>query len=157
MDNSLVLICKALICAILLSFLPSCEKRTTGLKPNILIVVADDLGWNDVSFHGSDIRTPGIDKLAEEGIILNRFYTCPICTPTRAGIMTGKYPNRFGLRYGVCSPRSLEGLPIEEVTLAEYLEKMGYLNRAAFGKWHLGHSKVQYHPLNQGFTYFYGH
>lgn len=126
-------------------------------KPNILIIIADDLGWNDVGYHGSDIRTPGIDKLAEEGIQLSRFYTCPVCSPTRAGIMTGKYPNRFGMRYGVCSPRTINGLPPEEKTIAEYLEENGYINRAAFGKWHLGHSSSKYHPLNQGFTYFYGH
>jgi arylsulfatase A-like enzyme len=68
----------------------------TQLKPNVLVIVADDLGWNDVGYYGTDIRTPGIDKLAEEGIQLNRFYTAPICSPTRAVIMTGKYPNRFG-------------------------------------------------------------
>ncbi len=125
--------------------------------PNILIIIVDDLGWNDVSYHGSDIQTPEIDKLAEEGIQLNRFYTCPKCTPTRVGLLTGRYPNRFGLRYGVCSPWTTNGLPPEEITIAEYLAENGYQNRAAFGKWHLGHSHVKYHPLNQGFTYFYGH
>lgn len=126
-------------------------------KTNIMIIVADDLGWNDVSFHGSDIRTPSIDNLTKEGIVLNRFYTCPVCSPTRAGILTGKYPNRFGLRYGVCAPASLSGLPPDEITIAEYLSENGYENRAVFGKWHLGHSHVKYHPLNQGFNYFYGH
>lgn len=71
--------------------------------------------------------------------------------------MTGKYPNRFGMRYGVCSPSTVNGLPAEETTIAEFLGEHGYANRAAFGKWHLGHSSVKYHPLNQGFTYFYGH
>jgi len=126
-------------------------------KPNIIIILADDLGWNDVSYHGSDIHTPEIDKLANNGIQLNRFYTCPVCTPTRAGLLTGKYPDRFGMRNGVCAPTVLNGLPPEETTMAEYLGQKGYKNRAAFGKWHLGHSHVKYHPLNQGFTYFYGH
>lgn len=126
-------------------------------KANIMIIVADDLGWNDVGFHGSEIRTPAIDALAEDGIVLNRFYTAPICSPTRAGLMTGKYPNRFGMRDGVCSPRTINGLPPEEITIAEYLAENSYENRAAFGKWHLGHSHVKYHPLKQGFNYFYGH
>jgi hypothetical protein len=64
-------------------------------KPNIVIIVADDLGWGDVGFHGSNIRTPNLDKLAGEGVVLDNFYTTPICSPTRAGLMTGRYPDRF--------------------------------------------------------------
>ncbi|MEQ9302899.1 MAG: sulfatase-like hydrolase/transferase, partial [Marinoscillum sp.] len=126
-------------------------------RPNVLIVVADDLGWNDVSFHGSDISTPDIDSMAHSSIILDRFYVTPVCSPTRAGVMTGKYPNRFGMRYGVCSPTTVNGLPAGEKTIADWFEELGYPNRAAFGKWHLGHSNVKYHPLNRGFNYFYGH
>ena len=73
-------------------------------KPNIVIIVADDLGWHDVGYHGSEIRTPKIDALAREGIELDRFYVCPVCSPTRAGLMTGRYPHRFGLRRTVISP-----------------------------------------------------
>ncbi|WP_262919496.1 sulfatase-like hydrolase/transferase [Niabella hibiscisoli] len=73
-------------------------------KPNIVLIVADDLGWGDVGFHKSDIRTPNIDNLAKEGVVLNRFYTSPICSPTRAGIMTGRYPERMGLRDNVIAP-----------------------------------------------------
>lgn len=126
-------------------------------RPNVLIIVADDLGWNDVSFHGSEISTPEIDSMALSSIILDRFYVTPICSPTRAGVMTGKYPSRFGMRYGVCSPTTINGLPDGEKTIADGFEELGYPNRAAFGKWHLGHSNVKYHPLNRGFNYFYGH
>lgn len=126
-------------------------------KPNIIIIVADDLGWNDVGFHGSKILTPELDKLATEGIELKRFYTAPVCSPTRAGLLTGKYPDRFNLRNHVLSPRHKGGIPPEELFLPEILEKAGYNERGAFGKWHLGHSDYKYHPNSQGFTYFYGH
>src|SRR5690242_16648856 len=75
-------------------------------RPDIIIILADDLGWGDVGFHGSDIRTPHIDGLAREGVVLNYFYTAPICSPSRAGLMTGRYPNRFGLRQNVIPPWS---------------------------------------------------
>lgn len=127
------------------------------VKPNIVIIVADDLGWNDVGFHGSDILTPHLDKLAEEGMELGRFYTAPVCSPTRAGLLTGKYPDRFNLRNHVYSPRHKGGIPPEEQFLPEMLKQAGYQQRAAFGKWHLGHSDYKYHPNNQGFAYFYGH
>ena len=73
-------------------------------KPNIVIMVADDLGWADVGYHGGNIDTPSLDKLAEEGVRLNRFYTTPICPPTRAALMTGRDPIRLGIAYGVILP-----------------------------------------------------
>lgn len=126
-------------------------------RPNVIVILADDLGWGDVGYHGSTIKTPVIDRLAEEGIRLNRFYTTPICSPTRAGLMTGRYPDRFGLRETVIPPWSEFGVSTEEVFLPEYLAKAGYKNSAVIGKWHLGHSALRYHPLNRGFTHFYGH
>lgn len=125
--------------------------------PNIVIIVADDLGWNDVGFHGSKIRTPRLDALAREGVELDRFYVCPICTPTRAGLMTGRYPHRFGLRNTVIAPWRDYGLSTDEVCLPELLAEAGYERRACIGKWHLGHSRRAYHPLSRGFTSFYGH
>ena len=135
----------------------SASCTTQRQKPNILLIVADDLGWNDVGFHGSEIATPHLDKLANQGMELTRFYACPICSPTRAGLLTGNYPDRMNLRNYVFSPSRLGGIPQEETTIPEMLEKAGYKHRAAFGKWHLGHSHIQYHPNNQGFSYFYGH
>ena len=124
--------------------------------PNIVIILADDLGWNDIGFHNSEMLTPHLDDLADKGIELKRFYVGSLCSPTRAGIMTGKYPDRFGLR-NVVGPRAVGGLPTEETTIAELLADAGYQHRGAFGKWHLGHSDVKYHPLRRGFTTYYGH
>ncbi|MGK6352453.1 arylsulfatase [Parapedobacter sp. DT-150] len=126
-------------------------------KPNIVIILADDLGWGDVGYHGSEIKTPNIDRLAREGVILDHFYTTPICSPTRAGLMTGRYPNRFGLRQTVIPPWSDFGVDTSAVFLPEMLARTGYRHRAALGKWHLGHAKRAFLPLQRGFTHFYGH
>ncbi|MEJ7691492.1 sulfatase-like hydrolase/transferase [Daejeonella sp.] len=126
-------------------------------KPNIIIILADDLGWGDVGYHGSDIKTPNLDRLSKEGIELNRYYTAAVCSPTRAGLMTGRYPDRFGLRSTVIPPWSDFGVSTNEVFLPEMLAKVGYKNRAMLGKWHLGHAELKYHPLKRGFTHFYGH
>ena len=116
--------------------------------------MADDLGWNDVSFNGSDISTPSIDSLASQGVFLNRFYVSPKCSPTRAGLLTGIYPDRFNLRGYVYSTRYKGGVPTDLVILPEMLKKAGYNELAAFGKWHLGHSNHKFHPISQGFTSF---
>ena len=126
-------------------------------RPNIVIVLADDLGWGDVGFHGSKIKTPCLDALAKEGVELDRFYTAPISSPTRAGLLTGRYPNRFGIRTAVIPPWRKDGLDESEETLADLLERNGYKNRAIIGKWHLGHTYKAHYPLNRGFTHFYGH
>lgn len=126
-------------------------------RPNIIIILADDLGWGDVGYHGSAIRTPNIDRLAKEGIELNRYYVAAVCSPTRAGLLTGRYPDRFGLRSTVIPPWSDFGVDTREVFLPEMLAKAGYKNRTVLGKWHLGHAALRYHPLNRGFTHFYGH
>ena len=126
-------------------------------KPNIVIIVADDLGWADVSFHGTEIKTPKIDSLAAGGAVLDRFYVCPVCSPTRAGLMTGRYPIRYGSMRAVYPPWRSGGLDIEEVTIADALGRAGYEHRGIFGKWHLGHSSLKYHPLRRGFTEFIGH
>ncbi|MCH2579903.1 MAG: arylsulfatase, partial [Planctomycetes bacterium] len=126
-------------------------------RPNLVIILADDLGWNDVGYHGSDIRTPAIDRLAKSGVQLDRFYVCPICSPTRAGLLTGRYPHRIGLRATVNPPWRKFGLNLSEQTLPEVFAKAGYKRRACIGKWHLGHYKRAYHPIERGFTHFYGH
>jgi len=125
--------------------------------PNIVHIIADDLGWNDVGYHGSEIPTPHIDRLARGSIRLDRFYVTPICSPTRAGALTGRYPFRFGIFDGVCSPASRHGLPPGETTVPELLAGAGYPRRALVGKWHLGLASDRFHPLNHGFTSFYGH
>lgn len=137
--------------------LGACVATPEKELPNIVIIVADDLGWGDVGFHNSDIPTPNIDRLADEGIILNRFYVAPMCSPTRAGMMTGRYPDRYGLRHVVNRPWFDYGLDTAETTLPEVLAEAGYMHRGIVGKWHLGHSRLEYHPLQRGFTDFYGH
>uniref|UniRef100_A0A7M5VG10 Sulfatase N-terminal domain-containing protein n=1 Tax=Clytia hemisphaerica TaxID=252671 RepID=A0A7M5VG10_9CNID len=124
--------------------------------PHIVLIVADDLGWNDVGFHGSDqIPTPNIDKLAKEGIILNNYYVQPICTPTRSALMTGRYPIHTGLFEGVIYPVELYGLSLDEKILPQYLKELGYTH--AFGKWHLGYFAKEYTPTYRGFDSFYGY
>jgi len=132
---------------------------TTGRppKPNILIIVADDLGWNAVGYHNKDVATPNIDEcIVRAGLELDRFYVCPMCSPTRAGLMTGRYPIRYGCGRAVIPPQRDYGVPTDEVMLPQALARCGYTNRGAFGKWHLGHLRKRWHPLSRGFTEFYG-
>ena len=126
-------------------------------QPNIVLILADDLGWNDVSYHGGQIPTPNIDRIAQEGVQLDRFYACPVCSPTRAGLITGRYPIRFGMQRAVCRPFLETGVPASEETLPEMLGRAGYRHRGIVGKWHIGHAFRRFHPLNQGFGFFVGH
>lgn len=127
-----------------------------GQRPNVIVIVADDLGWNDVGFHGGDIDTPSLDRLAAEGMELDRFYTTPICSPTRAALMTGRDPMRLGVAYGVILPWDTNGIHPDEHFLPESFLAAGY-QTAMVGKWHLGHAQMTYHPNNRGFEHFYGH
>ena len=124
-------------------------------RPNILYIVADDLGWKDVGFHGSDIKTPNIDKLAATGAMLEQFYAQPMCTPTRAALMTGRYPFRYGLQTLVIPAPSTYGLPTDEWLLPQALKQAGYTT-AIIGKWHLGHADRKFWPRQRGFDYQYG-
>ncbi|KEI69334.1 sulfatase-like hydrolase/transferase [Endozoicomonas elysicola] len=125
-------------------------------RPNVIVMVADDLGWADVGFHGGDIDTPSLDSLAEEGMELSRFYTTPICSPTRAALMTGRNPMRLGVAYGVFMPWDTAGIHPDEHFLPESFLNAGY-QTAMVGKWHLGHAQQSYHPNDRGFEHFYGH
>ena len=124
-------------------------------KPNIVIILADDLGNADLGYHGSDIRTPNIDKLAAGGVRLESFYGMPVCTPARAELMTGRYAMRYGLQTLVIFPSHSFGLPTDERTLAQALKDVGY-QTAMVGKWHLGHADRKFWPQNRGFDHFYG-
>jgi arylsulfatase A-like enzyme len=124
-------------------------------RPNILFIVADDLGWKDVGFHGSDIKTPNLDRLAADGAKLEHFYVQPMCTPTRAALMTGRYPLRYGLQTAVIPAGSTYGLAIDEWLLPQALKEAGYTT-AIIGKWHLGHADMKYWPRQRGFDYQYG-
>jgi arylsulfatase A-like enzyme len=127
-------------------------------RPNIVVILADDLGYNDVGFTGkTEIQTPNIDTLANNGVIFkNGYVTHPYCGPSRAGLLTGRYQARFGMENNVSySPNDKHmGLPLTETTFAKRLQKAGY-KTSVFGKWHLG-GAPHFQPNNRGFDYFYG-
>jgi arylsulfatase A-like enzyme len=126
-------------------------------RPNVVFLLADDLGREDCGFMGGkEIKTPHIDKLAAAGAALDAFYVQPVCSPTRAALMTGRYPMRHGLQVGVVRPWAQYGLPLEERTLAQALKEAGYAT-AIVGKWHLGHFAPEYLPTRRGFDHQYGH
>lgn len=126
-----------------------------GMRPNIVYIIADDMGWRDAGFQGSDIKTPHLDRLAQEGARFGQFYVQPMCTPTRAAFMTGRYPFRYGLQTGVIPAAGTYGLPLDEYLLPQALKDAGY-STALVGKWHLGHAKPEYWPRQRGFDSFYG-
>ncbi len=126
-------------------------------KPNVIIFLADDLGWADVGYHGEEvIETPSIDRLAREGVELDRFYSTPICSPTRAALMTGRDPMRLGVAYGVIMPWMTNGVHPAEHFMPQSFQAAGY-QTAMVGKWHLGHAQETYTPRARGFDHFYGH
>lgn len=125
-------------------------------RPNIIYFLADDLGYDDVGWRGSDIQTPNLDKLAKAGTQLKQFYVQPVCSPTRAALMTGRYPIRYGLQVGVVRPWANYGLNTDEYTLPQALKDAGY-ETAIVGKWHLGHADHKYLPTERGFDHQYGH
>jgi arylsulfatase A-like enzyme len=123
-------------------------------RPNIVILLADDLGYGDLGCYGNRvIRTPNIDRVASEGLRLTEFYATPTCTPSRAALLTGRYSLRSGLTR-VLIPRENFGIPDSEITLAEALKTAGY-STACIGKWHLG-DRLRHRPNRHGFDYFYG-
>ncbi|XP_053603848.1 arylsulfatase B-like [Plodia interpunctella] len=125
-------------------------------KPHIVFIVADDLGWNDVSFHGSDlIMTPNIDVLAYEGVILNQYYTDTQGTSSISALFTGKYPMRLGTQGASISACEDRGIPISERLLPAYLQELGYSTHLV-GKWNVGKSREHYLPTLRGFDTFYG-
>lgn len=130
------------------------DKNSPSRPPNFVLLLADDLGYGDLSCYGSsEIHTPNIDRMAEEGARLKEFYAFPTCTPSRAALLTGRYPLRSGLTR-VLAPREHFGIPDSEITLGQALESRGYAT-ACIGKWHLG-DMPRHEPNRHGFEYFYG-
>lgn len=134
-------------------------QNKTSKKPNFIVIFADDLGYGDLSSFGNpSIVTPELDKMAMEGQKWTNFYVgAPVCTPSRAALMTGRLPVRNGLmsdKVRVFHPNSANGMPEKEITIAEQLKKGGY-STLMVGKWHLGH-REQFLPTNHGFDYYYG-
>ncbi|WP_020568227.1 sulfatase-like hydrolase/transferase [Neolewinella persica] len=149
-----------LLLLFLVLILPACKspQTSTDRPPNLVLILVDDLGYGDVGFNGcQDIPTPHIDRLAAAGVIFtNGYVSYPVCGPSRAGLITGRYQDRFGFsRNPLFAPNDPDmGLPVAEETIAEVLHKVGYKS-AALGKWHLGAHESQ-RPLVQGFDDFFG-
>ena len=128
-------------------------------KPNIIVIVADDLGYADLGCQGcKDVPTPNIDSIAKNGVrFTNGYVSCPVCSPTRAGLMTGRYQQRFGHEFNPgpadAAPPNF-GLPLTETTLANRLKSLGY-RTGMVGKWHLGYT-AKYHPQKRGFDEYFG-
>ncbi len=140
---------------VLLSILPNLALAAGDRPPNIVVIVADDMGWRDVGHQGSEIATPRLDGLAAEAVSFDRFYVQPTCSPTRAALMTGQLPRRLGVVRPISKNEKL-GLPLGIKLLPEYLRDAGYQSVMA-GKWHLGHVERRYFPQARGFESYYGH
>jgi len=133
--------------------------KATSERPNIILIMADDLGYGDVSCYGSKkIQTPSIDALARGGMKFTDYHSnCPVCSPTRAALLTGRYQQRSGIEGVIYAkgPTRQTGIALEEITFAEVLKKRGYAT-GIFGKWHLGYN-VEFNPARQGFDEFIGY
>lgn len=125
-------------------------------RPNVVFFLIDDLGYADCGFNGgTEIKTPNIDRLANGGTVLEAHYVQPVCSPTRAALMTGRYATHTGV-YTIVRPHAKWGLPLGERTLADALREAGYSTNIV-GKWHLGEFETAYQPLQRGFEHHYGH
>ena len=148
-------VARALVLAVLAAWLWSASANAEPSAPNFVVIVADDLGRGDLgSYGGTSIRTPGLDRMAAEGVRLTEFYTpAPTCSPARSALLTGRHPLRTGVTR-VFVPKEMQGLPASEITLAERLKQVGY-RTACIGKWHLG-GRAPYRPDRHGFDEFFG-
>ena len=148
-----------------LSILPGCASISQMLQaprkqPNIIVIISDDMGYADIGIHGcQDIASPNIDSIARNGFrFTNGYVSCPVCSPTRAGLATGRYQQRFGHEFNTGPPPGgLEehvGLPLTEVTIADVMKSAGYVT-GVVGKWHLGMAP-HFHPFKRGYDEFFG-
>ena len=137
------------------SVLKASTRARSEQKPHIVMILADDLGWNDVGWHGSEIKTPNMDELVQKGLQFTEFHAHSVCTPSRAALLTGRYAFHTGLQHGYIPPGGGFALPRELPLIAEHLRKVGY-STYMVGKWHLGHVSWADTPLERGFDNFFG-
>ncbi|XP_076040501.1 arylsulfatase I-like [Oratosquilla oratoria] len=145
----------ALILGFLVVLLIVQECRSKKHRPNFVFILADDLGWNDVSWHNPDVISPNLQELHDNGISLHQHYVQPICTPTRSALLTGFYPYKLGRQGDGIEPLQPTGLNLDKKLLPERLKPLGYSTHMV-GKWHLGFCNWAYTPLRRGFDTFYG-
>ena len=126
-----------------------------GDQPNIVLIVADDLGWADVPWHDHSVPAPNIHHLAHTGLILNQSYVQQVCTPSRAALLTGMYPYHLGRQHRALKPLRAGGIPTNFTLLPQLLKQQGYSTHM-IGKWHLGYCSWDYTPTRRGFDTFYG-
>ena len=138
--------------SLILIFLTLTARLVDAAQPNVVVILTDDQGWGDLSLHGNtNLNTPNLDALAKAGASFDRFYVCPVCSPTRAEFLTGRYHPRGGV---FSTSAGGERLDLDEVTIADTLKAAGY-KTGAFGKWHNG-MQYPYHPNGRGFDEYYG-
>ncbi|XP_053397039.1 arylsulfatase J-like [Mercenaria mercenaria] len=130
------------------------DRAGNKTAPHILLIISDDLGFNDVGYHGSEIKTPNLDTLAMTGVRLENYYVQPVCTPTRGQLLTGRYQIHTGLHW-VLWPATPAGLALDNPTIADKLRDTGYATHMV-GKWHLGFYKADYLPTRRGFDTYFG-
>jgi len=130
--------------------------KATSPQPNIVIILADDMGWDDIGYNSNEISTPNLDRLSSQGVRFERYYTQPVCTPSRTSIMTGRYPIHTGMQDSVIDKGEPWGVGLNETFLSQQLKQVGYKTHCV-GKWHMGYHMKEYTPTYRGFDSFYGY